>query len=75
MARSRARFKRRFPGVTAEDLGYAAAYRRAEDKDRIVAALVKAGAPLCLPSDKAAKLPSPMHLAVCDAERAKEAAR
>jgi TolB-like protein/DNA-binding winged helix-turn-helix (wHTH) protein len=70
-----AEFKRRFPGVTVEDLGYAAAYRRPEDRDKIVEGLVKAGAPLCLPPDRAAKLPPPMHLAQCDAERAKEAAR
>jgi tetratricopeptide (TPR) repeat protein len=68
-------FKQRFPGVTAEDLGYATAYRRATDRDKIVSSLVKAGAPLCVPSDRSAKLPPPMHLAVCDAERAKEAAR
>ena len=70
-----AEFKRRFPGVTMEDLGYATAYRRSGDRDKIVASLVKAGAPLCLPPDRAAKLPPPMHLAQCDAERAKEAAR
>lgn len=70
-----AEFKRRFPGVTVEDLGYAAAYQRAVDRDKIVASLVKAGAPLCLARDKAGALPPPMHLALCDAERAKEAAR
>jgi len=70
-----AEFKRRFPGVTMEDLGYATAYRRSGDRDKIVASLVKAGAPLCLPPDRAAKLPPPMHLAQCNAERAKEAAR
>ena len=70
-----AEFKRLFPGVAIEDLGYTTAYRRAGDGDKIVASLVKAGAPLCVPSDRAAKLPQPMHLALCDAERAKEAAR
>jgi tetratricopeptide (TPR) repeat protein len=68
-------FKRRFPGVTGEDLGYATTFRRAEDRDKLVASMVKAGAPLCVPADRAAKLPAPMHLAICDAERAKEAAR
>jgi TolB-like protein len=70
-----AEFKRSFPGITIEDLGYTTTYRRAGDGDKIVASLVKAGAPLCLPPDRAAKLPPPMHLALCDAERAKEAAR
>ncbi len=40
-----------------------------------MASMIKAGAPLCVPPDKADALPKPMHLAVCDAERAKEAAR
>jgi TolB-like protein/DNA-binding winged helix-turn-helix (wHTH) protein len=68
-------FKQRFPGVTVEGLGYGAVYRRARDTDQLVASMVKAGAPLCVSPDKAAALPKPVHLAVCDAERAKEAAR
>jgi hypothetical protein len=68
-------FKQRFPGVTAEDLGYATTFRRPEDTDKLVASLVKAGAPLCVPRDRVGALPQPMHLALCDAERAKEAAR
>jgi TolB-like protein/DNA-binding winged helix-turn-helix (wHTH) protein len=70
-----AEFKRRFPGVTLEGLGYGAVYRRAQERDQIVASMVKAGAPLSVPTDKADALPKPMHLAMCDAERAKEAAR
>jgi hypothetical protein len=70
-----AEFKRRFPGVTVESLGYGAVYRRAHERDQLVASMIKAGAPLCVPPDKADALPKPMHLAVCDAERAKEAAR
>ena len=42
---------------------------------QLLASMIKAGAPLCVPPDKADALPKPMHLAVCDAERAKEAAR
>ncbi len=68
-------FKRRFPGVTGEDLGYATTFRRAEDRDKLVASTIKAGAPLCVPADRASKLPPPMHLALCDAERVKEAGR
>ena len=68
-------FKRRFPGVTGEDLGYATTYRRARDRDQLVTSMIKAGAPLCVLPDKADALPKPMHLAVCDAQRAKEAAR
>jgi hypothetical protein len=70
-----AEFKRRFPEVTVESMGYGALYRRARERDQVVASMVKAGAPLCVPADKADALPKPMHLAVCDAERAKEAAR
>jgi TolB-like protein/DNA-binding winged helix-turn-helix (wHTH) protein len=70
-----AEFKRRFPGVTVESLGYGAVYRRAHERDQLVASMIKAGAPLCVPPDKADALPKLMHLAVCDAERAKEAAR
>ena len=40
-----------------------------------MASTIKVGAPLCVPPDKADALPKPMHLAVCDAERAKETAR
>jgi DNA-binding winged helix-turn-helix (wHTH) protein/tetratricopeptide (TPR) repeat protein len=70
-----AEFKRRFPGVTAEDLGYATTWRRPEDRDKLVASMVKAGGPVCVPPDRVGALPQPMHLALCDAERAKEAAR
>jgi hypothetical protein len=70
-----AEFKRRFAGVTVESLGYGAVYRRPHERDQLVASMIKAGAPLCVPPDKADALPKPMHLAVCDAERAKEAAR
>jgi len=70
-----AEFKRRFPGVTVESLGYGAVYRRAHERDQLVASMIKASAPLCVPPDKADALPKPIHLAVCDAERAKEAAR
>jgi TolB-like protein/DNA-binding winged helix-turn-helix (wHTH) protein len=70
-----AEFKRRFPGVTAEDLGYATTFRRPEDRDKLVASMVKAGGPVCAPPDRVGALPQPMHLALCDAERAKEAAR
>ena len=70
-----AEFKRRFPGVTVESLGYGAVYRRAHERDQLVASMIKAGAPLCVPPDKEDALPKPMHLAVSDAERTKEAAR
>jgi len=70
-----AEFKRRFPGVTVEDLGYGAAYRRAQDRDKVVASLAKAGVPLCVPRERVGALPPPMHLALCDNERAREAAR
>ena len=68
-----AEFKRRFPGVTAESMGYGAVYRRAHERDQLLASMIKPGAPLCVPPNKADA--KPMHLAVCDAERAKEAAR
>jgi hypothetical protein len=70
-----AEFKQRFPWVTVESMGYGAIYRRARERDQLVASMVKAGAPLCVPPDKADALEKAMHLAVCDAERAKEAAR
>jgi TolB-like protein/DNA-binding winged helix-turn-helix (wHTH) protein len=68
-------FKRLFPGATVEGLGYGAVLRGARERDQLVASLVKVGAPLCVPTEKADALPKPMHLAMCDAERAKEAAR
>ena len=70
-----AEFKRRFPAVSVESLGYGAVYRRARERDQLVASMIKAGGPLCVPPDKADALPKPIHLAVCDAERAKDAAR
>ncbi len=70
-----AEFKRRFPGDTVESMGYGALYRRARERDQLVASMVKAGAPLCVLPDKADALEKAMHLAVCDAERAKETAR
>jgi len=68
-------FKRRFPGETIEGMGFGATFRAASDVDRLAASLIKAGAPLCVPSEKADGLEKPKHLAVCDAERAKAAAR
>jgi trans-2,3-dihydro-3-hydroxyanthranilate isomerase len=44
-------------------LGYGAVYRRAHERDQLVASMIKAGAPLCVPPDKADALPKPMHLA------------
>ena len=56
-------------------MGYGAVYWRAHERDQLLASMISAGAPLCTPPDKADALPKPVHLAVCDAERAKEAAR
>jgi hypothetical protein len=50
-------------------LGYGAVYPRAHERDQLLASMIKAGAPLCVPPEKADALPKPMHLAVCDAER------
>ena len=44
-------------------LGYGAVYRRAHERDQLVASMIRAGAPLCVPPDKADALPKPMHLA------------
>ncbi len=70
-----AALKRDDPGVTAEGMGFIALFVRAQERDKLVAALRKAGAPLCVPADKAADLPKAMHLSECDAERSKAAAR
>jgi hypothetical protein len=34
-------------------LGYGAVYRRAHERDQLLASMIKAGAPLCVPPDKA----------------------
>jgi adenylate cyclase len=60
------------PNFSAEAIGLAT-FGRPQDGEKIIAALTKANAPLCEPADKAKNLMS--RLPVCDAERAKEAAR
>lgn len=70
-----AEWKQEFPGVSVEAIGFGAFFARRQEADQFLASLRKAGAPICVPADKIAALPKPMHIAYCDAERAKEAAR
>jgi hypothetical protein len=70
-----AEFERRFPNLTVEALGFGASFIRPRELDKLVETMVNAGAPLCVPPDKADALPRPKHLAVCDAARAKQASR
>ena len=70
-----ARFKRDYPGLSLEGLGYAGVFIRPQELDRLVATMSKAGVPICVSPDKANELPKPLHIAQCDAERARQAAR
>ena len=69
-----AELKRKFPDTSAEALGLAAIFARTQELDQIVASLGKAGAPICISPDQINGLQKSLHLGVCDAERAKQAA-
>jgi tetratricopeptide (TPR) repeat protein len=69
-------WKRRFPGTSAEELlSTQWVFSRQQEADQFLASLRKADAPICVPSDKLSNFPTLKHLALCDAQRAKEAAR
>jgi adenylate cyclase len=69
-------WKHRFPDATVEELlSTQWVFSRQQEEDQFLASLQKAGAPICVPSDKLANFPKLKHLAVCDAQRAKEASQ
>jgi class 3 adenylate cyclase/TolB-like protein/tetratricopeptide (TPR) repeat protein len=71
-----AEWKRVFPDLGAEVvLGYPQTFDRPIEADKFLAALQKANAPICVASDKLNSLPDMKRLALCDAQRAKEATR
>ena len=65
-----------FPKSTVEEL-LSSQWRfyRQQEADQVLASLRKAGAPICVPSDKQGNFPNLKHLALCDAQRAKDATR
>ena len=69
-------WKRRFPDSTVEELLSSQwRFSRQQEADQVLASLQKAGAPICVPSDKLGNFPTLTRLALCDAQRAKEATR
>ena len=71
-----AEWKRVYPDLGAEVvLGYPETFDRPIEADKFLAALQKANAPICVASDKLNSLPDMKRLALCDAQRAKEATR
>ena len=71
-----AEWKHRFPDGAAEVvLGYPPFHDRQQEPDQLLASLQKAGAPICVASNKFGNFPGLKHLAVCDARRAKEASQ
>jgi len=69
-------WKRRFPDSTVEELLSSFwRFSRQQEADQVLASLQKAGAPICVPSDKLGNFPTLKHLTLCDAQRAKEATR
>jgi class 3 adenylate cyclase/TolB-like protein/Tfp pilus assembly protein PilF len=71
-----AEWKRRLPDATLEELlGSLRHFYRKQEEDQLLAPLQTAGAPICIPSDKLGNFPKFKHLALCDAQRAKEAVR
>ena len=71
-----AEWKRVYPDYAAEVVfGYPWKYDRPIEADTFLAALQKANAPICVASDKLSTLPGMKHLALCDAQRTKEATR
>ena len=72
-----AEWKQRYPQVPVEAFMsfYSAPFSRQQEAEQLVAALQKAGAPMCVPSEKLADFPKLQHLKICDEKRAKEAVR
>ncbi len=69
-------WRHRFPDATVEELlSTLWVFYRQQEADQVLASLQKAGAPICVPSDKLSNFPKLKHLALCDAQRAKEATR
>jgi hypothetical protein len=69
-------WKHRFPDSTVEELLSSQwRFSRQHEADQILASLQKAAAPICVPGDKLVNFPALKHLALCDAQRAKEATR
>ena len=76
VANTVADWKRRFPDSTVEALMTTYInFRRSQERDQLLASLRKANAPICVPADKLDKYPTLKHLPLCDAQRAKAAAR
>jgi class 3 adenylate cyclase/TolB-like protein len=71
-----AEWKHILPDAAAEVvLGYPPFFDRSQEADKFLASLQKANAPICVASDKLSVFPGLKHLALCDAQRAKEATR
>jgi hypothetical protein len=71
-----AEWKQRYPQVPVETfMSFYTALSRQQEADQLVASLRKAGAPMCVPSEKLADFPKLQRLKICDEERAKEAVR
>jgi TolB-like protein len=71
-----AEWKQKYPQVPVEAyLSFYTVYSRQDEADQLVASLQKAGAPMCVPSEKLADFPKLQHLKICDEKRAKEAVR
>ena len=71
-----AEWKQKYPEVPVEAyMSFYIVFSRQQEADQLVAALRKAGAPMCVPGEKLADFPKLQHLKICDEERAKQAVR
>jgi class 3 adenylate cyclase/TolB-like protein len=71
-----AEWKQKYPEVPVEAyLSFYTVYSRQQEADQLLASLQKAGAPMCVPSEKLADFPQLQHLKICDEERAKQVVR
>jgi class 3 adenylate cyclase/TolB-like protein/tetratricopeptide (TPR) repeat protein len=71
-----AEWKQEYPEVPVEAfMSFYIAYSRQQEPEQLVASLQKAGAPMCVPSEKLADFPKLQHLKICDEKRAKQAVR
>jgi TolB-like protein/class 3 adenylate cyclase len=63
-------WKSRYPNTTVEELvSFYWGFSSTDDRDRVVASLVKAGAPICVPADRIESMSDLKHLAFCDRQR------
>jgi class 3 adenylate cyclase/TolB-like protein len=69
-------WKQEYPQVPVEAfLSFYTVYSRQQEPEQLVAALQKAGAPMCVPGEKLADFPQLQRLKICDEARAKQAVR